>query len=73
MLSIIVNGKSLPVDVEPDAPLHWVLRDEPHLNATRLSCGIGEYKKNKRLFSKIQWYWTDVDTAIAPAVATALC
>ena len=51
-LSVIVNGKSLPVDVEPDTPMHWVLHDELDLNATRFSCGIGEHKKINDSFLK---------------------
>jgi aerobic-type carbon monoxide dehydrogenase small subunit (CoxS/CutS family) len=36
-----INGQSHTVDVEPDTPLLWVLRDELHLNGTKYSCGIG--------------------------------
>lgn len=37
-----VNGKSKPVDVEPDTPLLWVLRDELDLVGTKYGCGIGQ-------------------------------
>lgn len=40
-LSLTINGESHQVDVEPDTPLLWVLRDELHLNGTKFSCGIG--------------------------------
>ena len=35
-----VNGKPLTVDVEPDMPLLWVLRDELNLTGTKYGCGI---------------------------------
>ena len=40
-ISLSINGQSHTVDVEPDTPLLWVLRDELHLNGTKYSCGIG--------------------------------
>jgi len=36
-----VNGTDHDVDVEPEAPLLWVLRDELHLTGTKFGCGIG--------------------------------
>ena len=36
-----VNGVAHDVDVEPDAPLLWVLRDELNLTGTKFGCGIG--------------------------------
>jgi isoquinoline 1-oxidoreductase subunit alpha len=36
-----VNGNSHVVDVEPDAPLLWVIRDELGLTGTKFGCGIG--------------------------------
>ncbi len=36
-----VNGKSRQVDVDPDTPLLWVLRDELELMGTKYGCGIG--------------------------------
>ncbi len=35
-----VNGVVHDVDVEPDAPLLWVIRDELHLTGTKFGCGI---------------------------------
>jgi isoquinoline 1-oxidoreductase alpha subunit len=37
-----VNGKLHEIDVEPDAPLLWVLRDELGLTGTKFGCGIAE-------------------------------
>jgi isoquinoline 1-oxidoreductase alpha subunit len=36
-----VNGKALSVDVTPDTPLLWVLRDTLGLVGTKYGCGIG--------------------------------
>lgn len=41
MLEIKVNGKSRQVDVDPDMPLLWVLREEAQLTGTKFSCGAG--------------------------------
>ena len=34
-----VNGKTLTVEVDPDTPLLWVLRDELGLTGTKYGCG----------------------------------
>jgi len=36
-----VNGEEHTVDVSPDTPLLWVLRDTLGLTGTKYSCGIG--------------------------------
>jgi isoquinoline 1-oxidoreductase alpha subunit len=35
-----VNGRDYQVDVDPEMPLLWVLRDELGLNGTKFGCGI---------------------------------
>ncbi len=42
MLKLIVNGDTHEVDVEPDMPLLWVLRDHLGLPGTKYGCGISE-------------------------------
>ena len=37
-----VNGQTHSVDVEPDTPLLWVLRDSIGLIGTKYGCGVGE-------------------------------
>jgi aerobic-type carbon monoxide dehydrogenase small subunit (CoxS/CutS family) len=37
-----VNGKATTVDVLPDTPLLWVLRDELNLVGTKYGCGIAQ-------------------------------
>lgn len=36
-----LNGKSVSVDVAPETPLLWVIRDEIGLKGTKFGCGIG--------------------------------
>jgi len=40
MISLTVNGKTQQVDVVPDTPLLWVLRDRLGLTGTKYGCGI---------------------------------
>ena len=42
MFSLQINGTRHEVDVEPDMPLLWVLRDELNLTGTKYGCGIGQ-------------------------------
>ena len=42
MVALSVNGQSHEVDVEPDTPLLWVLRDTIGLTGTKYGCGIGQ-------------------------------
>jgi isoquinoline 1-oxidoreductase subunit alpha len=42
MIVLSVNGKSYEVDVEPDTPLLWVLRDTIGLTGTKYGCGIAQ-------------------------------
>lgn len=37
-----VNGKTMRVDVAPDTPLLWVLRDHLDLPGTKFGCGIAQ-------------------------------
>jgi isoquinoline 1-oxidoreductase alpha subunit len=37
-----VNGKSTTVDVAPDMPLLWVLRDVLDLKGTKYGCGVAQ-------------------------------
>jgi len=41
MIKLIVNGKKHQVDVSPDVPLLWVIREHLNLTGTKYSCGIG--------------------------------
>ena len=37
-----LNGKSVSVDVAPDTPLLWILRDTLDYKGTKFGCGIGQ-------------------------------
>lgn len=41
-INLRVNGRSETVDVSPDTPLLWVLRDVLNLHGTKYGCGIGQ-------------------------------
>jgi len=41
-ITLRVNGQQQTVDVSPDTPLLWVLRDTLGLTGTKYSCGIGQ-------------------------------
>ena len=40
MTQLNVNGKAVEVDVDPDTPLLWVLRDTLGLTGTKFGCGM---------------------------------
>jgi isoquinoline 1-oxidoreductase subunit alpha len=40
MISLVVNGQHRSVDVEPDTPLLWVIREQLGLTGTKFGCGI---------------------------------
>jgi isoquinoline 1-oxidoreductase alpha subunit len=41
-ISLIVNGSAYTVDLEPETPLLWVLRDSLKLTGTKFGCGIAQ-------------------------------
>jgi isoquinoline 1-oxidoreductase subunit alpha len=41
-VTLNVNGTTHELDVEPDAPLLWVIRDELGLTGTKFGCGIAQ-------------------------------
>ncbi len=42
MVALTVNGTRHELDVEADAPLLWVIRDELGLTGTKFGCGIAQ-------------------------------
>jgi aerobic-type carbon monoxide dehydrogenase small subunit (CoxS/CutS family) len=40
MISLTVNGKSHQLDVEPDMPLLWAIRENVGLTGTKFGCGM---------------------------------
>jgi isoquinoline 1-oxidoreductase subunit alpha len=41
MAAFVVNGQDVTIDVEPEMPLLWALRDELGLVGTKFGCGAG--------------------------------
>jgi isoquinoline 1-oxidoreductase alpha subunit len=41
MIRLDINGKNYQVDVAPDVPLLWVIRERLKLTGTKFGCGIG--------------------------------
>jgi isoquinoline 1-oxidoreductase alpha subunit len=41
-LTLLVNGRSQAVDVAPDTPLLWVLRDTLGYTGTKYGCGVSQ-------------------------------
>ena len=42
MISFTLNGTERTVDVDPDTPLLWVIRDVVGLTGTKFGCGIAQ-------------------------------
>ena len=40
MIQLNINGKTHQVDVEPDTPLLWVIREQVGLTGTKYGCGV---------------------------------
>jgi isoquinoline 1-oxidoreductase alpha subunit len=40
-MQLRINGSTFEVNVDPQTPLLWVLRDELNLTGTKFGCGIG--------------------------------
>ena len=39
-MELLINGKAVQAQAEPDMPLLWVLRDVLHLTGTKFGCGV---------------------------------
>ena len=42
MTTLTINGAERTLDVDPDTPLLWVLRDELRLTGTKFGCGVAQ-------------------------------
>ena len=42
MASLLINGKSYNVDVDPGTPLLWVIRERLQLTGTKFGCGVAQ-------------------------------
>ncbi|MGB1108992.1 MAG: (2Fe-2S)-binding protein [Gammaproteobacteria bacterium] len=42
MISLTINGHSMELDVPPDMPLLWAIRDHTNFTGTKFGCGIAQ-------------------------------
>jgi isoquinoline 1-oxidoreductase subunit alpha len=42
MANLKINGKTIDLDVEPDTPLLWAIRENVGLTGTKYGCGIAQ-------------------------------
>jgi isoquinoline 1-oxidoreductase alpha subunit len=42
MIDLSINGQRHSLDIEPETPLLWAIRDEVGLTGTKFGCGIAE-------------------------------
>ncbi|MBF0890920.1 (2Fe-2S)-binding protein [Gluconobacter sp. LMG 1744] len=42
MMELTINGVQHHIDVEPDTPLLWVLRDDLKMTGTKYGCGLAQ-------------------------------
>ena len=42
MIKLGVNGKEVSLDLDPETPLLWALRDELRLTGTKFGCGVAQ-------------------------------
>ena len=41
-MELTINGSTFQVDVEPDTPLLWVVRDTLGMTGTKYGCGVAQ-------------------------------
>jgi len=41
-ISFELNGQAVAMDVDPDMPLLWAIREKANLNGTKFGCGIAQ-------------------------------
>ncbi len=42
MVKLNINGEDIDIDVDPDTPLLWALRDNLNMTGTKFGCGIAQ-------------------------------
>ena len=42
MISLSINGRTHQIDVEPDTPLLWAIREQIGLTGTKYGCGVAQ-------------------------------
>jgi isoquinoline 1-oxidoreductase alpha subunit len=41
-MQLNINGRSHQIDIEPDTPLLWVIREQAGLTGTKYGCGVAQ-------------------------------
>jgi aerobic-type carbon monoxide dehydrogenase small subunit (CoxS/CutS family) len=52
MAKLSINGQTVDIDVEPDMPLLWAIRENIGLSGTKYGCGI---RPMRRLHGSHRW------------------
>lgn len=42
MITLTINGKKQSLDIDPEMPLLWAIRDVVHLKGTKYGCGVAQ-------------------------------
>ena len=42
MIKLTINGTEYPLDIAPDMPLLWAIRDHVNLTGTKFGCGMAQ-------------------------------
>ena len=42
MVRLTINGKTMELDVDPNTPLLWVIREQAGLTGTKYGCGVAQ-------------------------------
>jgi len=64
---IIVDEKEYSIDIDPETPLLWILRDHLNLTGTKFGCGVGQCGActvllNDKAVRACQTFITEVET-----------
>jgi isoquinoline 1-oxidoreductase subunit alpha len=49
MARLTINGKTIDVNVDPNTPLLWAIREQAGLTGTKYGCGIAQCGEGKKI------------------------
>lgn len=72
MITLQINGQKYQIDVDPEMPLLWAIRDSIGLTGTKFGCGIGSCGCCKVLIDNTAVYscLTPVSNAVGKEIIT---